>query len=127
MECKTLNGESRLKRTCCYILQHASSYMANCNHKLVSMPSTICCFFSSFFQVFFMFFIFNAPYKAKEKSNVFFFKLLFFYSHCAVSNFGSVLWLKFEPCSPFEVETKWKWKKKTFNIVIIPLKKSSSC
>ena len=74
-----------------------------------------------------MFFIFNAPNKAKEKLNVFFFKLLFFFIHCAVSNFGSVLWLKFEPCSPFEVETKWKWKKKIFNIVIIPLKKSSSC
>ena len=30
------------------------------------------------FFIFFMFFIFNALNKAKEKSNVFFFKLLFF-------------------------------------------------
>ena len=42
-ECKTLNGEERLIKD---FLQQASSYMANCNHKLVRMPFTF--FFFSF-------------------------------------------------------------------------------
>ena len=55
--------------------------MANYNHKLVSMPFTICCccFVFSFLFSLFMFFTFNVPNKVNENSNIF---LLFIYSLC---------------------------------------------
>ena len=58
--------------------------MANCNHSLVSMPFSIC-FFFLFFVPLFMFFILNAPNKAKEDSilsehfSIFPFQMLFFF------------------------------------------------
>ena len=89
-ESKTLNGEQKLiNGIWCYFLQQASSYMANCNHKLVSLPFTTPFIYALHF---------SAPNKEKETSNIFLFQglffLLLFYSHCAVSYFGSVLWLK---------------------------------
>ena len=63
--------------------------MVNYNYNLVSMPFTISCC-CSFFP--FMFFIFYAPNKVKRTpfyQNITFVVFL----HCAVSYFGSVLWL----------------------------------
>ena len=58
------------------------------------MPFTICFLFSFLFSLF-MFFIFNAPNKVKENSNIFLFQAVFFiFINCAVSYFRSVLWLK---------------------------------
>ena len=50
--------------------------MANCNHKVVDNPFTICCcYFFTFFSLF-MFFIFNATNKVNEISNIFLFQAL---------------------------------------------------
>ena len=70
--------------------------MADCNHKLVSIPFTIClfvCLFVCLLLLFFPFIYVHAPNKVKENSNIFLFQALF-NIHCAVSYFGSVLWLK---------------------------------
>ena len=48
-----------------------------------------------------MFFIFNAPNKVKENSNIFLFQ---FFIHCDVSYFGSVLWLKLKKVCKYNAD-----------------------
>ena len=65
-------------------------------NKQVAITINLLVYLLPFFLLF-MFFIFNAPNKVKENLNIYLFQaLLYFYIHCAVSYFGSVLWLKQE-------------------------------